>query len=106
MDESRSPAEREAFVRERMAELAQRFVQRAVHDRQRMAVAVQLEELGEVASIAHRLAGTATTFGYHDLGRQAKRVEGLVNAGAAYDVLNWECGKLFDLIDQCAGLDR
>jgi HPt (histidine-containing phosphotransfer) domain-containing protein len=87
-------------LRERLAGLSRRFLERAADDRQHIAAALQRGNLTEVAALAHRLAGTAGSFGFGDLGQQAVRFEELIKQGAAPEEFDAAADQLLSSIDR------
>lgn len=95
-----SGSDRDALLRQRLAGLSRRFLERAVDDRQHIAAALLRGNLKEVTALAHRLAGTAGSFGYEDLGNHAVRVEELIKQGAALETIDAEADQLLASIDR------
>ncbi len=102
MDTLGSASDREALLRQRIMELSRRFLQRAADDRQEMEAALLREDFGEVAALAHRLAGTSGSFGFENISSQAMRVEQAISAGAGSENINRACGELFSLIEDAS----
>jgi len=77
-----------AAARARMAELAAKFIERSCGEvvmmREGLAKAAggDMNALGEVHQLAHRMAGTGATLGFEQLGERAARLEYLVEIPA------------------------
>lgn len=98
-----SGSDRDALLRQRLAALSRRFLERAVDERQQIAAALQRGNLKEVAALAHRLAGTAGSFGFKDLGNHAVRVEELIKQGATLEMIDAAAERLLASIDRAGG---
>jgi chemotaxis protein histidine kinase CheA len=79
--EDQSRAERVAAARARMAELAEKFIQRTRTELVTLRVALdalaggRAEALIEIRHLAHRMAGTGATLGFEKLSDHATHVE-------------------------------
>lgn len=91
----------QAAVAHRMAELRSRFLGRVTEDRAAIEGAVGRGDYAVVRELAHRLAGTAPSFGLAEIGSAARHVDDLVQAGADESRLFEAARKLIDLLGRC-----
>lgn len=86
---------------DRLADLRGRFAQRAVEDRATIEDAVLRKDHAVLRERAHRLAGTAPSFGLTEIGSAARHVDNLVQAGADEIQVFEAARKLIDLLGRC-----
>ena len=79
---------------QRMAELRGRFAARTDGELRRLIGAIDRRDAEAIGSIAHRLAGNAGVFGFHQLGDAAKEVEDALDGRAPADELERSCRTL------------
>lgn len=101
MSVSASKKLEQAAVAHRMAELRTRFLGRVAEDRAMIEGAVSRGDYAVVRELAHRLAGTAPSFGLTDIGSAARHVDNVIQAGADESRLFEAARKLIDLLGRC-----
>jgi chemotaxis protein histidine kinase CheA len=83
---NQAPDDRAAAARVRMAELAAKFLERSRRDLELMRDTLaklnagELDALGDIRQLAHRMCGTGATLGFETLGACAARVERLAES--------------------------
>jgi HPt (histidine-containing phosphotransfer) domain-containing protein len=94
-----SPEERIAAARTRLAELAEKFIQRTRGELEVMRRSLEgvgsgdAAPLGEILHLAHRISGTGATLGFDGVSERAHQVEKIAAAqtpGAACDAATIE----------------
>jgi HPt (histidine-containing phosphotransfer) domain-containing protein len=104
---SQTREEKEAAAKRRMAELAAKFIERTRGELDSMRALLarfdtgDLQVLGDIRHLAHRMSGTGATLGFETLADCAYRVEQLSGSDAnglqlttAVDALEVELGRL------------
>ncbi len=87
-----------------LAELTHRFINRTKTDADRIRSLASAMSgpsspgYREVRQLVHRLAGSAGTFGYDDMGESAARLDTLMNVGCAD--INLICSRLTSLLTE------
>ena len=85
----------------RLADLRGRFTQRALEDRVTLEDAVLRKDHAVLRERAHRLAGTAPSFGLTGIGSAARKVDNLAQAGVDESQLFEAARKLIELLGRC-----
>lgn len=105
---NRTREEKIAAARSRMAELAEKFLERTAGEIATMrADLVKLESddgqaLAEIRHLAHRMAGTGATLGFESLSDRAQRIEQLAEscvAGRCDEITRLKIGAAVETLD-------
>lgn len=85
---------------ERMAQLRERFLERAKDERAQLIAAATVGDRAEMRRLAHGLSGSAGVFGFPEIGLDAQALEEAVDAEAEEEELRRLCAVLTDRLSR------
>jgi len=89
------------LLRSRIEILRHRFVERSVNDAEVLLTAMDQGDRAGIGDRAHRLAGTAASFGYHQIGAEAAKLQQAIAGQASTEDLEAGVKRLVFLLKKC-----